>query len=419
MVSTWVKQMLPGVQQLMWQTYQRTGAVSLAAEVIGVTPRTVQNWIQARGGVRPRTPRSSAAWTRLSFEERVHIEVGQEREESFRSIAGRLDRAPSTISREVKAHRRADGSYSASRAQRLAGEDAARPQPLKLGVDTAYVELRRRVVADLAAGRSPQQISERLMVEAPPPAAGADADPTKQAMTVAAETIYRALFLQARGGLKREVEAVLRARRDAGLTATQAGALRSGRTVRKPRTARRSTGQGQIPDMVSIRERPSTTDLEGNWLPGHHEGDLIVGTGSRSAIGTIVERCTGYLWLLHLPDGHTAAHVRAAICEQLPHWPEVLKQTLTWDRGKEMSQHTQIRIDTGLQVYFADPHTPWQRPGSENINGLLRQYFPKGTDLSIHTAAELQRVANEINDRPRARLGYAKPIELMTELVLQ
>lgn len=419
MVSSWVKRMLPDVQQQMWECYQRSGDVSLAAEVIGVSRWTALNWIRARGG--PRLPRPpGSVWSRLSFEERVHIEVGLEQKESFRTIAGRLGRAPSTISREVNNHRLGDGCYSASHAQRLASEDAARPQPLKLGVDTEYLELRRRVIADLAAGRSPQQISARLTIEAPPPPApGVDADRSKQAMTVAAETIYRALFLQARGGLKREVEAVLKARRDAGLTATPAGPLRSGRTARKPRSTRRGTGQGQIPDMVSIRDRPATTDEDGNWLPGHHEGDLIIGQGSRSAIGTIVERCTSYLWLLHLPDGHTADHVRAAICQQLPHWPDALKHTLTWDRGKEMSQHRQISIDTGLQVYFADPRSPWQRPGSENINGLLRQYFPKGSDLSIHSAAELQRVANEINDRPRARLGYAKPIELMTELVLQ
>ena len=282
---------------------------------------------------------------------------------------------------------------------------------MKLGVDTAHVGLRRRVVAELAAGRSPRQVSERLGLEAAPESG--------QAGRVAPETIYRALFLQARGGLKREVEAVLRARRDAGQSATQSGALRSGRTVRKPRTARRGSGQGQIPDMVSIHDRPPTTDPDGHWLPGHHEGDLILGKDNKSAIGTIVERATGYLWLLHLPDGHTAEHVRAAIGEQLPHWPDALKQTLTWDQGKEMTLHKQISIDTGLQVYFADPRTPWQRPGSENVNGLLRQYFPKGTDLSIHSKAELQRVANQMNDRPRARLGYAKPIELMTELVLQ
>jgi IS30 family transposase len=414
-VSSWLKRMLPGVQQQMWECYRRCGDVSVAAGVIGVSWWTAQGWIRDRGGVGPRRSCPVAGWSRLSYAERVHIEVGLHRGESCRSIAWRLERAPSTITREVCRHRLADGRYSAWSAQRAAWQDAARSQPLKLGVDSEHVDLRRRVIAELVAGRSPQQIGERLKIEAPPMG---EADPSRQARTVAAETIYRALFLQARGGLKREVEAVLRARRDAGLTATQAGALRSERTLRRPRAGRRS-GQGQIPAMIPIRERPATTDQQGNWLPGHHEGDLILGKGCKSAIGTIVERCTGYVWLVHLPHGHTAEHVRAAICQQLPHWPEALKQSLTWDRGKEMSQHHQISIDTGLQVYFADPHSPWQRPGSENLNGLLRQYFPKGTDLSIHSAAELQRVANELNDRPRARLGYAKPIELMTELVLQ
>lgn len=419
MVSTWVKRMLPGVQQQMWDTYRLTGDLGAAAAAIGVTRATVRSWVVQEGGLRPRrsSARSESAGSgRLSFEERVRIEVGLEHGESVRLLARRLKRAPSTISREVSRHRLRSGGYSASHAHRLAWRAAARPQRLKLGVEAGlpgspHAQLRARVVAELAAGRSPRQISERLKVETPLEAG--------QAGRVAAETIYRALFLQARGGLKREVEAVLKARRDAGQSATQADVLRSGRTIRKPRTARRGSGQGQIPDMISIHDRPATTDAEGHWLPGHHEGDLILGKNCQSAIGTIVERATGYLWLLHLPHGHTAEHVRAAICAQLPDWPEALKQSLTWDRGKEMTQHRQISIDTGIQVYFADPRTPWQRPGSENVNGLLRQYFPKGSDLSVHSAAELQRVANQINDRPRARLGYAKPIELMTELVLR
>lgn len=420
-MSTWVKRMLPGVQQQVWQTYRLTGDLGAAAAAVGVGRVTVRNWVVQQGGLGPRraAPAGPAVLDvgvgrRLSFEERVHIEVGLARGESVRAVARRLGRAPSTISREVARHRLRRGGYSASQAHRLAFEAAARPQPLKLGVDQAGpagVVLRRRVVAELAEGRSPRQVSERLKVETAPEAS--------QAGRVAAETIYRALFLQARGGLKREVEAVLAARRAAGQTATQTDVLRSGRTIRKPRTVRRGSGQGQIPDMVSIHDRPATTDDDGHWLPGHHEGDLILGKGGKSAIGTIVERATGYVWLLHLPHGHTAEHVRAAICAQLPEWPAALKQTLTWDQGKEMTQHKQISIDTGIKVYFADPRTPWQRPGSENVNGLLRQYFPKGTDLSIHTAAELQRVANQLNDRPRARLGYAKPIELMTELVLR
>ena len=412
MVSTWVKRMLPDVQQQMWETYRLTGDVSAAAAAIGVDRTTVANWIREQGGLRPRRRGAGGGPAgRLSYQDRVHLEVGLQHGESVRAVARRLGRAPSTLSRELARHRRRDATYSASHAQRLAHEAAARPQPLKLGVATSQVELRRRVVAELADGRSPRQVSERLRLEAAPESG--------HAVRVAPETIYRALFLQARGGLKREVEAVLRARHGAGQTATQTAVLRTGRSTRRPRTARRGTGQGQIPDMITIAERPPTTDADGHWLPGHHEGDLILGKGCKSAIGTIVERSTGYLWLLHLPDGHTAHHVRAAITAQLAGWPQMLKQSLTWDRGKEMSQHKQISIDTGLNVYFANPHSPWQRPGNENINGLLRQYFPKGTDLSIHSAAELQRVADQMNDRPRARFGYAKPIELMTELVLR
>jgi len=413
------KRMLPGVQKQMWETY-RCGGCHAAAAAIGVSRKSVLNWVQEAGGIAPRPARLEESAARLGYTDRVHIAVGLGHGESLRSIGRRLGRPTCTISREVHRNGRPGRAYNAEHAQRRAVEAAARPQALKLGVASAHPDLRRRVILELAGGRSPHQISERLRAQSPPRFDGGSADggPVGHSRTVAAETIYRALYLQARGGLKREVEAVLRARRAAGQTATQAGALRSGQTARKPRT-RRGTGQGQIPDMITIADRPATTDADGNWLPGHHEGDLILGKACKSAIGTIVERSTGYLWLLHLPDGHTAHHVRAAITAQLAGWPQMLKRSLTWDRGKEMTQHKQISIDTGLNVYFANPHSPWQRPGNENINGLLRQYFPKGTDLSIHSAAELQRVADQMNDRPRARFGYAKPIELMTELVLR
>lgn len=405
--------MLPDVQQSMWDVYQLTGDFEAAAEAIRVPSWTVRNWVREAGGLRPRRNGSAGPTTsRLSYAERMEIQVRWGLKESMRSIATALGRAPSTISREIKRHRGRRGGYSATAAQREAWQAAARPQPLKLGVEAAGSRLRKRVVAELVANRSPEQVSCRLRAEF-------GADPaTHQGMAVATETIYRAIYLQARGGLKREVEAALAAQRAAGQTATAAGALRSGRVVRKPRTARRN-GQGQIPDMISIRDRPPVTDDDGHWLPGHHEGDLILGTKCQSAIGTIVERASGYVWLLHLPEGHTAHHVHAAITEQLQGWPEVLKQSLTWDRGKEMSEHKQVTIDTAIKVYFADPHSPWQRPGNENINGLLRQYFPKGTDLSIHSRRELDRVAALLNDRPRARLNYAKPSELMTELMLR
>jgi IS30 family transposase len=412
MVSTRLKRMLPGVQESMWDVYQLTGDLEAAAEAIRVPSWTVRNWVREAGGLRPRRKATTATASRLSYPERMEIEVRLGHGESSRSIAVALGRAPSTISREIKRHRVRSG-YSATAAQREAWQAGARPQLLKLGVEAAGSRLRQRVVDELVAGWSPQQASCRLRAEF-------GTDPAiDQGMAVAAETIYRAIYLQARGGLKHEVEAALAAQRAAELTATAAGVLRSGQTVRKPRAARRRTGQGQIPDMISIRDRPPTTDTDGHWLPGHHEGDLILGKKCQSAIGTIVERASGYLWLLHLPDGHTAQHVHAAIVDQLHDWPQVLKQSLTWDRGKEMSDHKKVTDDTTIKVYFADPRSPWQRPGNENINGLLRQYFPKGTDLSIHSRPELDRIAALLNDRPRARLNYAKPSELMTELALR
>jgi IS30 family transposase len=349
----------------------------------------------------------------LRFEERMEIQVRLDQRHSLRRIAAGLGRAASTISREVGRHRSADGSYSATHAQQQAFDAAARPQPLKLGVDTVHLGLRARVVADLAAGLSPEQVSGRLRTEF-------GSDPDEQGMCVHHETIYRALYLQARGGLKREVEAAQKAQRDAAQAGGQlpCSATRTNQTVRKPRTVKPATGRGRIPGMVSIRDRPTTCDTDGAWFPGHLEGDLIVGTGSKSAIGTMVERSTGYLWLLHLPHGHTAAEVAAALTDKLAGWPPHLKQSLTWDQGKEMSLHAQVSVDANIKIYFADPHSPWQRPGNENINGLLRQYFPKGTDLNRHTSRDLDYVQDLLNDRPRARFAYAKPNELMNELLL-
>jgi IS30 family transposase len=171
--------------------------------------------------------------------------------------------------------------------------------------------------------------------------------------------------------------------------------------------------------MVNISERPDVDDVDGTRLPGHFEGDLIIGKLNASAIGTVVERATGYLLLLHLPDGRTADKVAAALTERLVGLPESLRQSLTWDQYKELSQHAKVTVDAGINIYFTDPHSPWQRPSNENTNGLLRQYFPKGTDLSVHTRADLDFVEQQMNDRPRQRLDYARPQELMTELLLR
>jgi len=309
---------------------------------------------------------------------------------SLRAIAGELGRAPSTVSREVDRNTPPGQRYRAKTAHARAFEVASRPQASKIGSNPV---LRARIIVDLGKKYSPQQIAGRLAKEFPD-------DPE---MNVHHETIYRFIYVQPRGELKKEI----------------AAALRSGRALRQPRGHRGDTGAGRIPGMVNISERPAVDDVDGTRLPGHFEGDLIVGKNNGSAIGTVVERATGYLMLLHLPDGRTADKVAAALTERLIGLPESLRQSLTWDQGKELSQHAKVSVDAGISIYFADPRSPWQRPSNENTNGLLRQYFPKGTDLSVHTRADLDFVEHQMNDRPRQRLDYAKPQELMTELLLR
>jgi len=421
-VESW---MLAGVQQQAWDEFRLTGDLGMAAEAVGMGRWTVTKWVREAGGIGPRRSRGDTgrvgAGVRLTYQDRVEIMVRLEHQESIRAIAGALGRAPSTISREVIRGRGPDGVYQARSAQKMTWEAIRRPQTLKLGVDTDQPKLRRWVVEELAAGWSPQQVTGRL-------AKLAACDPQYRGMSVHHETIYRALFLQARGGLKREVEAALKANltspdtadgADGGAVGQVSGSvLRSGRTARKPRTATPKKGPGRIPDIVPIGQRPPIRDDNGALLPGHTEGDLILGRSCKSAIGTLVERSTGYLWLLHLPLGHTAATVEDALVEEIARWPDVLRQTLTWDRGKELANHLRIAEKADIKIYFADPRSPWQRPGNENINGLLRQYFPKGTDLSVHSRADLDFVAAQLNSRPRARFGYATPDEMMTELLL-
>jgi len=219
-------------------------------------------------------------------------------------------------------------------------------------------------------------------------------------MRISHEAIYQALFVQGRGALRRELSAC----------------LRTGRALRVPRARVGARGKGFITDEVLIRERPAEADDRA--IPGHWEGDLILGLDS-SAIGTLVERTTGYLHLIHLPHGHTAEDVAAAMTAQLKAIPDWFAQTVTWDRGTEMTDHVKITEATGVQIYFADPYSPYQRGSNENINGLLREYFPKGTDLSVHTAADLQAVADQLNDRPRKRHDYATPREVMASLLEQ
>ena len=216
-------------------------------------------------------------------------------------------------------------------------------------------------------------------------------------MWVSPETIYQSLYVQGRGALRKEL----------------ASCLRTGRAIRRQRS--RLDTRGQIPNMVMISERPA--EIEDRAVPGHWEGDLIIGKNNRSAIGTLVERSTRYVVLLHLDGDHTAETVRDAMTAKVKTLPEHLVRSITWDQGSEMSQHARFRIDTGVDVYFCDPHSPWQRGSNENTNGLLRQWFPKGTDLSVHSEADLDTVAYKLNNRPRQTLGWMKPSQALDQLI--
>ncbi|MGZ5384827.1 MAG: IS30 family transposase [Acidimicrobiia bacterium] len=349
---------------------------------VEVSSGTVHNVLSGLGGVIRRDVWNPSS-KRLSSEERVEIRLGLERGWSLRRIATSLGRDPSTVCREVKANGGRNG-YRPLQAHRLAGERARRPKPTKLAANPV---LCRRVIADLERLWSPQQISWRLRAEF-------GDDPT---MNVSPETIYKSVFVQGRGELRREL----------------AACLRSGRAKRKPQG--RMEKRGSLPEMVMISERPA--EAADRAVPGHWEGDLILGKDGLSAIGTLVERSTRYLMLLHLPAGRSAEEVRKAITSTIQTLPDSMRRTLTWDQGREMSQHVQFSLDTGIQVYFCDPHSPWQRGSNENTNGLLRQYFPKGTDLSQHGPEDLKAAADSLNGRPRQTLQWMTPSEKLAELV--
>jgi transposase, IS30 family len=411
-----------------------------AAVDAGVSPAVGVRWFRRAGGMPPThfSPSSKPPSGRyLSFAEREEIAILRAQGHGVRAIARQLDRPPCTISRELRrnlAHRNGAPEYRATTAQWHADRSARRPKPAKLAVNPVlqnYVQDRlagmvarpdgmpivgpkvlwkgRRAVhrqhRRWATAWSPEQISRRLRLDFP----------EDEMMRISHEAIYQALYVQGRGALRRELSAC----------------LRTGRALRMPRARTRKQGRAFVSPEIMISQRPA--EATDRAVPGHWEGDLIMGVGS-SAIGTLVERTTRFTMLLHLPRmtgheqearvkngpalaGHGAEAVRDAITRAIFTMPEQLRRSLTWDQGAELAQHARLKIDAGVQVYFCDPHSPWQRGTNENTNGLLRQYFPKGTDLNVHNADDLKAVALALNTRPRKTLGWKTPAETLDELL--
>jgi IS30 family transposase len=402
----------------------------------GVSQAVATRWFREAGGM-PSTTQAPLSGRFLSFTEREEIAILRARGCSVREIARRTARSPSTISRELRRNAATRGGlleYRATAAQWHADRRARRPKSARLAVNDAlrtYVQDRlagtivrpdgdavqgpnvrwigrrhgRRVDRRWAASWSPEQIANRLRIDFP----------DDESMRVSHEAIYQALYVQGRGALRRELTAC----------------LRTGRALRVPRARTRGRGKKFVTPEIMISERPA--EAADRAVPGHWEGDLIVGLNS-SAIGTLVERATRFTMLLYLPPmqghgtsprakngpalaGHGAEAVRDAIASTITTLPGQLRRSLTWDQGAEMAGHAQLRIDTGLVVYFSDPHSPWQRGTNENTNGLLRQYFPKGTDLSRHSPDDLAAVATALNSRPRKTLGWKTPAEALDEFI--
>ena len=366
----------------VWRRYRAGDSLRSISRGMGRSMEALRALIAATGGRPPGVSRRSLL--RLSLAEREEISRGVVAGDSYRLIAGRLRRAPSTVSREIK---RNGGRqrYRAFRAEQAADRRLRRPKLAKL---VRCPELRQVVEAKLASRWSPQQIAGWL----------AQTYPDDRELQVSHETIYMSLFVQPRGALRKELGRYLRTRR----------------LVRRPRAARPANGQGQLRDTVHISARPA--EAADRAVPGHWEGDLLLGRGN-SAIATLVERTSRLALLVGLPNGRSSEPVLAALAERILTLPEQLVRSLTWDQGKEMAQHAQFTIDTGLQIYICDPRSPWQRGSNENTNGLLRQYFPKGVDLNAVSQAELDAVAAELNGRPRQTLSWRSPSEKFAEAV--
>ncbi|MEU1290766.1 IS30 family transposase [Kitasatospora sp. NPDC005856] len=381
--------------RLVQQGYSNTEA----SRLVGVHERTGREWRHGRPEGRVKRPRPPAQPARaavlppsgpsryLREDERIHIADRLREKATVREIAAELGRSPSTVSREIRRNRHpGSGSYRPHAAQARADARRPRPKPCKIAQNR---ELRDFIQRHLDKKWSPEQICQALR----------DTFPERPEMHVVHETVYQALYFQGRGELRREL----------------AGALRTGRARRVPHRQADARRPRFAHPMVMISERPA--EVADRAVPGHWEGDLIIGKDNASAIGTLVERHTRYVMLLHLPNGRTAEHVRDALVETVHTLPSHLVRSLTWDQGSEMAAHGSFTVATGVPVYFCDPASPWQRGSNENTNGLLRQYFPKGTDLSVHGPEHLAAVAAELNGRPRKTLGWETPAERLHKLI--
>ncbi len=377
-------------QARFWVVIASGSTLQAACDAVGVDRRTGRRWRRVAGGQVPRKkPEPSGRY--LGVEERLAIADLRLAGAGVRCIAVQIGRSPSTVSRELRRNGphpgvRACGAYAPYAAQKRAELRARRPKASKF----ENPELASLVQAKLCVKWSPEQVSDHL----------ARTFPDRAEMRVSPETIYQALYVQGRGHLRAELHQH----------------LRTGRAVRRPRRSTAKVASGKIPDMIMISERPA--EVADRAVPGHWEGDLILGSNCRTAIATLVERQTRFTMLVHLPQGHGAIAVRDGLLACIATLPQHLAKTLTWDQGTELAQHRQITMATKMDIYFCDPHSPWQRGSNENTNGLLRQYFPKGTDLSVHSPRRLLEVATELNDRPRKTLGGITPAEAMQRLLL-
>ena len=379
-----------GLVDRFWELRVTGLPMMQAAAGSGLAPQTARRLVHQNGGIRPRVSQPPSGRF-LSFAEREEIALGLAAGKKPAAIARQLGRARSTVTREIARHRRSHqsklGGYRASTAHWRAQRDARRPKAAKLK-DNA--ELRARVQGDLGKKWSPREITARLRLEFP----------DRPEMRVSHETIYQSLYVQSRGALRRDLTKC----------------LRTGRAIRRPRR-RADERRGRLKDMIMISERPA--EVNDRAVPGHWEGDLIIGRNHASAIGTLVERSTRFCLLLHLPQGYRPEQVQAAMIAQMGQLPEHLRRSLTWDQGFEMGRHAKISIALDMPIYFCDPHSPWQRGSNENTNGLLRQYFPKATDLAVHSAEHLDFVAAELNGRPRMTLNWHTPAEALNQLLLR